>query len=431
MSWRGDKTPGRRGRTITNMTAPAEGNVRLRAARESIGLGSQAAFVSALIKTAEKLGYQLSVTARTVRRWESSTPPWPHSPHVKALEELFGRPITELGFAPRKSSQADAQPNPRVARTSAGRAVHHELPDSVVTDYATLTACLRSLYWTLPVSHLQQSVNDHSQLGLDILDAVSGEARTRLARSVAESCLLAGRIALFDRRTPDDAHTNFVWALECAQEGFDDALGAAILAHMAFAPAFSDDPARADEARDRVRAARAFTKRAGNPGTLTAWLDAVDAEVETRLGNTRRALQLIQHAEEIYDEHSPSPEWLDWFSPALLAGFKGNTLLAAGRSQEARVTLERVLSTLPPTANKQRAITYADLAAAAAVLKDPDRACYLLVCALDEISVNWYATAMARIKAVRNVLREWDGTTAVRDLDERLYDWTSTINALA
>lgn len=44
--------------------------------------------------------------------------------------------------------------------------------------------------------------------------------------------------------------------------------------------------------------------------------------------------------------------------------------------------------------------------------------------------MNWYATAMARIKAVRNVLREWDGTPAVRNLDERLYDWTSTMNAL-
>lgn len=66
---------------ITTMTAPAEGNVRLRAARESIGLDSQAAFVNALISTANKHGYELSVTARTVRRWESTTPPWPHTPH--------------------------------------------------------------------------------------------------------------------------------------------------------------------------------------------------------------------------------------------------------------------------------------------------------------------------------------------------------------
>lgn len=417
---------------ITTMTAPAEGNVRLRAARESIGLDSQAAFVNALISTANKHGYELSVTARTVRRWESATPPWPHTPHIKALEALFQRPITELGFTPRKPGQQSAatgRNHQRFVRTAV-RAVRYNLPDTVVADYSELTACYRRLYWTLPVSHLQHSANDHSELGLDILDAVSKDVRPELASSVAESCLLSGRIAFFDRRNPEDAHPHFLWALECAQEAADDALGAAILAHMAFAPAFSEDPDRADEARDRVRAARAFAKRAGDPATLTAWLDAVDAEVETRLGDTRRALQLIRHAEEIYDENAPTPDWLDWFSPAQLAGFKGNALLAAGHSQEARLTLERVLRDLPPTASKQRAITYADLAAAAAVLKEPERACSLLIDALDEISVNWYATAMARIKAVRNVLREWEGTPAVRNLDERLYDWTSTMNAL-
>ncbi|AOS94787.1 hypothetical protein AN480_27225 (plasmid) [Mycobacterium intracellulare subsp. chimaera] len=413
------------------MTAAVEGNVRLRAARESIGLDSQAAFINALTDIAKKDGYQLSVSARTVRRWESATPTWPHSPHIKALETLFRRPITELGFTPRTppdKESARREENRRSSRSSRG--IHYDLPDSVVDDYAQLTACYRRMYWTLPVSHLQRSVNDHSDLGLDILDAVRADVHPRLAASVAESCLLSGRIALFDRRTPDEAHTHFIFALECAQEADDDALGSAVLAHMAFAPAFSGDPTRSDEARDRIRAARAFAKRAGDPATLIAWLDAVDAEVETRVGNVGSALRLIRHAEEIYNPDDPTPDWLDWFSPALLAGFKGNTLLAAGHSQEARNTLERVLRDLPPTATKQRAITYADLAAAAAVLKEPERACALLIDALDEIGTNWYATAMQRIKAVRNVLREWDGTPALRQLDQRLYDWTSTINAL-
>lgn len=413
------------------MTASADGNVRLRAARESIGLGSQTAFVKALNATAEKLGYQLTVTTRTVSRWESTDPPWPHSPHIKALEELFGRPLTELGFTPRKTTNPD---NPvkarRPLRLNASRRIHHDLPDSVADDYAQLTACYRRLYGVLPVNPLQHAANNHSQLGLDILDAVSPTTRTALADSVAEACLISGRIALFDRHDPEEAHTHFIWALECAQEATNDALGAAVLGHMALGPAASDDPNRADEARDHVRAARAFAKRAETPVVLGAWIDAVDAEVETRLGNTTRALQLIRRAEETFDPTAPTPDWLDWFSPAQLNGFKGNALLAAGHSNEARLTLERVLTELPATAHKQRAITYADLGAAAAVLKEPEKACYMLVCALDELALTWYATAMARIKAVRTELRPWEGTPAVRSLDERLYDWTSTINAL-
>ncbi|MEB3023459.1 MULTISPECIES: helix-turn-helix transcriptional regulator [Mycolicibacter] len=413
------------------MTAPGDGNVRLRAARESIGLGSQPAFVKALGATAEKLGYPLTVTTRTVSRWESASPPWPHAHHIKALEELFGRPLTELGFTPRKTSNPDTPVKARrPLRLNTARRIHHDLPDSVIDDYIEMTACYRRLYGILPVNQLQPAANNHSQLGLDILDAVSPTAHAALADSVAEACLISGRIALFDRGDPEDAHAQFIWALECAQEATNDALGAAILAHMAFGPAISEDPARAEEARDQVRAARAFAKRAEDPIVLNAWIDAVDAEVETRLGDTARALQLIRRAEESYDPSAPTPDWLDWFSPAQLDGFKGNALLAAGHSHEARLTLERVLADLPPTAHKLRAITYADLGAAAAVLKEPEKACYLLVCALDELALTWYSTAMARVKAVRSQLRQWEGTPAVRSLDERLYDWTSTINAL-
>ncbi len=165
-----------------------------------------------------------------------------------------------------------------------------------------------------------------------------------------------------------------------------------------------------------------------------AWLDAVEAEVETRFGDTRRALALIHHAEKIYDEHDsdsqPSPDWFDWFSPIRLAGFKGNTLTLAGRGREARETLEGVLSDLPDEDAKQRSIYLADAAAAAVLEKDPEQACRYLEEALDLLGRNWYATALDRIKAVRQTLTQWDSLPSVRSLDERLYDWHTTVNSL-
>lgn len=167
---------------------------------------------------------------------------------------------------------------------------------------------------------------------------------------------------------------------------------------------------------------------------MVAWLDAVEAEVETRFGDTRRALKLIQHAEDSYREHdaeaNPSPAWMDWFSPTRLAGFKGNTLLIAGRGREARETLEQVLADLPEDAIKQRAVYLADLAAAAILENNPEQACLHLEDALDHLGRTWYATAMDRIKAVRQTLRQWDSLPAVRALDDRLYDWHTTVNAL-
>src|SRR5271155_1430284 len=140
-----------------------------------------------------------------------------------------------------------------------------------------------------------------------------------------------------------------------------------------FIPAFSGDSRRAEEARDKLRAARTFARRASAPPEMLAWLDAVEAEVETRFGDTRKALQLIHHAEDIFaiEEPRPSPVWLDWFSPVRLAGFKGNTLLIARQPGPARDTLQNVLDNLPEDSAQQRPVILGDLAAVAVSQNDP------------------------------------------------------------
>jgi hypothetical protein len=37
---------------------------------------------------------------------------------------------------------------------------------------------------------------------------------------------------------------------------------------------------------------------------------------------------------------------------------------------------------------------------------------------------------MDRVRAVRESLTEWESRPCVRRLDERLYDWNTTVNAL-
>lgn len=415
------------------------GNTRLRAARQSLGLRSQAAFAEAVTDAARDIGLRISVTARTVRRWESAAPPWPHPEHATALETLFRRPISELGFTPPWSPNADAPNQSRKgavydapagpAAVGAGAAV---FPVSVATDYLAVTVGYRHLYWSLPAVRLHRPVSEHAHLGADLIAHIPASSRPVFAAAVAESSLLAGRLEFFDLQKPELSQPNFVLSLQAAHEAGDSLLGAAALAHMAFAPAFSGDPTRADEARDRMRAARAFARRGLAPAEMIAWLDAVEAEVETRFGDTRRALNLIHHAETTYAtaDGRSSPPWLDWFSEIRLAGFKGNTLMVAGRGCEARETLEHVLEHLPDNAIKQRTVVLADLAAAAVIEKLPERACDLLGATLDDLGRYWYATAMDRVKAVRESLRKWDSLPEVRNLDERLYDWHTTVNSL-
>lgn len=309
-----------------------------------------------------------------------------------------------------------------------------QVPAAVVKDYVAVTESHRRMYWIVTASQLHGPVSEHARLGLDLLPHVPSTARPVLGRAVSESSLLAGRMEFFDLQQPDQSQANLVLALQAAHEGDDALLGAAALAHMAFAPAFSGDSGRAEEARERLRAARVFARRGNANAEMNSWICAVEAEVETRFGDTRRALRLLQDAEDLYAEHdpatNPTPPWLDWFSPTRLAGFKGYTLMAARRGREARESLEAALSGLPDNATKQRAVFLADIAAAAVLEENPDLACEKLGEALDMIALTWYATAFGRVKSTRDALRPWDSLPAVRDLDERLYDWHATVNSV-
>jgi tetratricopeptide (TPR) repeat protein len=288
------------------------------------------------------------------------------------------------------------------------------------------------MYYSVPAARLHKPVAAHANLGTSLLPAVPEAARTSLAAAIAESSMLAGRLEFFDLQQPEEAQDSFVIALQAAQDAHDPLLGAAVLAHMAFIPAFSGIPKRAEEARDKVRAARAFARRGAASPELLAWLDAVEAEIETRFGNTRNALRLINHAEEMLatGEKRPSPAWLDWFSPDRLAGFKGNTLMADRQFGPARETLQQVLDNSADNEDKQRSVTLADLAAVAVSENDPEQACALAEAALDNLARYWYATGMERVRAVRQSLTPWDSLPCVRQLDERLYDWNTMVSAL-
>jgi tetratricopeptide (TPR) repeat protein len=433
--------------------ARASGNTHLRSARQALGLRSQQALADAVTRAGRSMGLRISVNARTVRRWESEQPPWPQPEHQAALEGLFQRSVTELGFMPPWSGDSAPAHQERsaavergVAALGAGAGLASSVPlparvagpalqPSIARDFVTITAAHRRMYWTVPAKRLHEPVTAHANLGAVLLPAMPDGARPPLASALAESGMLAGRLAFFDLQQPDAAQSSYLLALQAAQEARDSLLASAVLGHMAFIPAFSGAPDRADEAREKVRAARAFARRGHAPPEMLAWLDAAEAEVETLFGNTRKALQLITHGEEIFEneEPRPSPPWLDWFSPIRLAGFKGNTLLAAGQPDRAREALQTVLDSYADdeASLKQRSITLADLAAVAVAQSDPEQACALAEMALDHLARYWYATGMDRVRAVRESLTRWEALPCVRRLDEHLYDWNTTVSILS
>ncbi|MFJ1707272.1 transcriptional regulator [Kitasatospora sp. NPDC088346] len=425
------------------MPPRSSGNTALKSARQAAGLSSQRAFVEALAAAAQQLGLgRITVSTRQIGRWESDTPPWPRDDYQRLLTHVLHLPVERLGFrAPWQDAlragtgpQAPGPaatvrpvlPRPTLPRPARSAPVQ---PDTVGATYATVTAAHRRLYWSVAPATLHQAVAEHANLGTVLLGETTGVVRRVLAAALAESLLLAGRIQFFDLRQPDQADGTYVRALQAAGEADDSLLGAAILAHTAFLPGWTD---RREEAVERMQAARTYARRGPASAELLAWLDAVEAECLTRCGDQRGALALLNRAEATLAAGSghTSPDWLDWFSPVRLAAFKGNTELRAGHLPQARDTLRHVLDRLPGTDGKQRVVVLGDLAAVEAASRHPQEACELLDQALDQLAVTWYATGMERVREARRALVPWQDSPAVRRVDDRLYSWSATLSAL-
>ncbi|WP_062431608.1 hypothetical protein [Herbidospora daliensis] len=413
------------------------GNIKLKAARQHAGYASQQALVDALARAGLDLGItDAEVSLRQVRRWESPTPPWPHATHQRLLEHTLGLPMDQLGFTPPWGAPTERASSP--VRAAQGAAMPLPLPSpgngtqpaSIALDYANVTRSHRRLYWRVQPPTIRAAVAEHARLGLQLLSEMSGAPQQTLASALAESLLLVGRIDFFDLRQPDDAESRFVEALQAAGAADSQLLGSAILAHSAFVPGWAGER---EGAAERLRAARVYARRAeGVPAQFTAWLHAVEAECETRCGKHREALKAIGRGEEALGEGADAalPEWFDWFSPVRLAAFKGNTQLKAGHLPQARETLLQALAQLSDEARKQRTVVLGDLAAVEAAEGNPEAACARAIEALDQLAVTWYAAGMERLRDLRRSMDQWSDLDCVMELDNRLYEWRTTVNAL-
>ncbi|MGX5210093.1 transcriptional regulator [Streptomyces violaceus] len=417
------------------------GNVRLKAARVAAGFNSQQDLADALTEHAKNMGIRgLSVGVRQVRRWESDNPPWPQPDCQRVLVHLLGQNMESLGFTPpwgSEGSPPDLVRRPLVAGGAVtwglamgpGRATAVTQPATAGTDFEAVTRSHRRLYWSVAPTKLHPAVLAHATLGCALLPETSDSTRRTIAAALAETYLLAGRIEFFDLSEPTTAHETLLFALQAAGEADDPLLGSAIIAHMAFIPGWAGDQ---EGAQERMIAARTYARRAPASAEFLAWLDAVEAECETRCGNTRTALHLIGHAEDILEDGNehPSPQWMDWFSPARLAAFKGNTQLLAGHLPQARAALLQALEAMAPGEEKQRTVVYGDLAAVEAASGNPEASCEYAGKALDQLALTWYATGMDRVREVRRALTPHQHQSCVRDLDDRLYDWSTTLSVL-
>lgn len=398
------------------------------------------------------------LNVNTVRRWETGER-WPDPRYRKHLVTIFGKPASQLGLL--SSNELAMRPQVEtlhefrrlwdmitgddngsgweradVLRALFGasmlplvapmlsldpREAHADGRATDPASYMQIVRCQRDLYWTSPARPLYEAAYAHTLLGVGLVRASSGSSRSALAGALAESALLTARLAFFDLGQPAVAQRCYDVALAATREAGDHALAAAVLGHMAFIPAFGNDPAAA---RPLVEAALQHAWHGVSP-VVRSWLHCVASEIEVRAGAAEAGRHQIDLAATALDAEPAAPEWFDFYDTSRLHSFAGYAALAAGANHEAADRLGQALAGLAGSGAKQRSVVLADLATAHRA--DVDRAADHLSQAVDALDTDWYGTGLDRVRAVRPVLRD---SRQGAQLDERLSALTSSRAAL-
>ncbi|GAA1858991.1 helix-turn-helix transcriptional regulator [Myceligenerans crystallogenes] len=278
------------------------------------------------------------------------------------------------------------------------RPARSALDPRAVESYRAITALNRGFYWNLDATTMLEAVLGHLRLGTQLLRQIAPtqQLTASLSAAVAETALLAARVALFDLSRPQLAERCFATARTAVGQTLDHDLAAAITAHHAFVPGFAGDAAHA---RPHLAEAAAHAAQSES-AWLRSWVNCVAAEVHARTGHPARSRAHIAMAgAELTDHDELRPEWFDFYDPARLAGFAGNAELLGGDPQAAQTWLTSALDGLDEKSIKQRPVLLLDLAAASAEL-DPDQAVGHAEEAMSIMENAPYATAVDRMHDV-------------------------------
>lgn len=252
-----------------------------------------------------------------------------------------------------------------------------------------------------------------------LANAASGRATQEVLAVLGEIYQLAGWMH-FDRGELVAAEASLTAARSFAERADSPALVAYILGPShAFMTTVSGHPALG---RERSALALRWARRSGNR-RLTAFVLAVGARAEARLGEQQQCLQMLDDADgELagHDESAQDPVWLSVFDEAALRGHRGSCLLDLRRPGDAIDALREQEAAAPGLFVRNRAIWLLDRADAHLRMNDLEGGC-------DGIQQAWETAAgtssqriLRRLTTTVASLEPWSTVPAVTDLRERI-----------
>jgi hypothetical protein len=226
-----------------------------------------------------------------------------------------------------------------------------------------------------PARNLIRDLTVHGDTITRLAAGASGvDTWRRLISAQGETEALAGWL-LFDMGKNGAALKHYDMARRAARDAGDGPLLACVLGYMSYMAEGQGDP---DEARSLLIEAQRHVTSPQSAGTRS-WLAAREAEVSATLGEIDSTDRALERAFVAFDYASPHRErpWTSFFNASRMGSMAVSAYVRL-RHRALEHTAASVLESLSAGENKVRAIVYADLATAATVSGDFERALELV-----------------------------------------------------
>src|SRR5581483_858445 len=209
----------------------------------------------------------------------------------------------------------------------------------------------RVLYHRLSSAEMLIPVEAHLSLLASLLRGVHPEPlRHRVASAAAEA---AGFAAWLWHDLGDQFKTGVYYRMadSLLAEAGNPALAGYVTGYRALAADAAGFPAEA--------ASHAECARARIPPTASklvrSWLAAISANAVALTGGDREAVELLDHAQDLFEAAEESEAWMYDFDRSSFAAFQGQCLLRLGRPDEAMAVFAAGLTELPDQCERRRA----------------------------------------------------------------------------
>lgn len=386
----------------------------------------------------ERFAVRVGVNAGMVGKWERGEKR-PSRFYQRLFMLLYGVPAEQLGFRPAGPSDQAAE-DVLAELGASGGANQPLLPDSAAPGEARLPApaiaiprrvdpeavgrlgTILSEYAKmdnlLGPAHLLTLTKLHLRFISELLTVAAGEGRAELLTVGARYAEFAGWL----HQDAGDPQAAAYWsdrAMGWAQAAGNDLMVSYVLMRKSNQASSQGDANRAlGLARASLRGQDRLSPRAR---ALALRQEARGHALSGNPTECARALDTAREQAATPQDRSEEDRILTGYcTPAFIEMEAADCAMLLGQPDQAVVTFQHGLATLPAQYQRDRAVNLARLAVAHAASQEPELACAVAQEAAVIVNGTWSARAMAVLRRLPTLLSRWPDLAAVAELEATL-----------